>query len=98
MFPASPASSWRLFATIFRCESRTPLGNPVVPDEYTKNAKSFRGSILVLRNRVAPEIFLIEVKCLNLFSGCRSSPINMTRSREMPAFCAASSATFSTDM
>lgn len=31
--PASPSASWRMLATMFRCESITPLGTPVVPEE-----------------------------------------------------------------
>ncbi len=43
----------------------TPFGWPVVPEEYTRKAKSLSGLSFVLRYRVAPEGFRIEVKCLN---------------------------------
>jgi len=77
------------FATIFRCVSMTPLGWPVVPDEYTKNARSSAGFTFVLRYLVAPEVFRMLVKCLVLPSGSRSSPIRMILSSGRPTIFAA---------
>ena len=70
----------------------TPFGWPVVPELYTKNARSFLGSALVLLYREAPDMFLILRKCLNLPDSSFSSPIRMILSSGKPAFLAASHA------
>lgn len=91
--PPSPADSIRMFDTTFECVNMTPLGWPVVPELYTKKARSFLGSILAFLNLVAPEMFLIFVKCLNLAVSSFSSPIKMIRSASIPTFLHASCAT-----
>lgn len=69
----------------------TPFGNPVVPLEYTKNAKSTSGSTFTF---TAPAPFpLTSAKCLNRPSASLSSPINNTLSLSNPASRAASNAT-----
>lgn len=72
----------------------TPFGWPVVPELYTKNARSFLGSALVLLYRVAPDMFLILRKCLNFPDSSFSSPIRMILSSGKPTFFAASRAAF----
>lgn len=75
----------------------TPFGWPVVPEEYTRKAKSLSGLSFVLRYRVAPEGFRIEVKCLNFMATSLSSPMRTIRSSGSPTFLAASRATFRND-
>ena len=71
----------------------TPFGWPMVPEEYTRKAKSLSGFSFVLRYRVAPEVFRIEVKCLNFIVSSLASPIRMILSSGSPTFFAASRAT-----
>ncbi len=70
---------------MFSWLSITPFGWPVVPDEYTKNARSFFESILVLRYLFVPAIFRIAEKCLNLLVSSLESPIRIILSSCIPA-------------
>jgi hypothetical protein len=89
---ASPFVSINVFATIFRWVNMTPLGWPVVPELYTKNARSSFGFIFALLYREAPEIFRTFEKCLNRAVSSRSSPMRIILSSAIPAFFAASQA------
>ena len=82
-----------MFATMLVWDNITPFGCPVVPDEYTRNARSFLGFILALRYLDVPARFRIAVKCLNFIVSSFSSPIKIIRSSGIPAFLAASKAT-----
>lgn len=93
-FPASPSLNINTLETMLRCDSITPFGCPVVPELYARNAISFFGSNLALRNRVAPEILRMFEKCLNLEVESRSLPTRMIRSFSIPASLHASRAMF----
>jgi hypothetical protein len=82
------------FETIFVWDSITPFGCPVVPELYTRNARSFLGSIFVLWYRDVPVRLRMLVKCLNFTVSSFSSPIKMMRSSSMPTFLQASMAGF----
>lgn len=80
----------KVLATIFLCDNIAPFGSPVVPEEYTKNARSSFGSIDTFLVFVLESI-TVE-KCFILPSGS-GSPMRKIRSRGNPAFKAASRAT-----
>jgi len=75
-------------------DSITPFGCPVVPELYTRNARSLSGSIFVLRYRDVPARFWMLVKCLNFIVSSRSSPIKMMWLSSMPTFLQALMAVF----
>ena len=85
----SPCLSCSRFDAMLRWESMTPLGRPVVPEEYTKNARSLSASTFVRLYLLVPAMFRTEEKCLKRTSGSFLSPMRMMRSSGMPASFAA---------
>jgi hypothetical protein len=79
-----------VFATMFAWVNMTPLGRPVVPEEYTRYARSFLGLILILA--VLPDVLRRLEKCETVFLGS-ASPTNRIRFRGRPTFDAASRTT-----
>ena len=73
----------------------TPLGCPVVPEEYTKKARSSAGLLaFVLRYFDDPAVLMILVKCFTLYVESFWSPITITLSIGIPTFSAAACAFF----
>lgn len=93
-FSPTPALYINILETMFSWLSITPLGRPVVPDEYARNARSSFGFTLVLRYFSTAEKFLMELKCLNLIVGSFLSPSRMILSSRIPTFLAASRETW----
>ena len=86
----SAAAIWMELATMLLCVNMTPFGRPVVPDEYTRYARSSFGLIETLS--VASEEPRRLEKCGTLFSGS-TFPTKRIRSKGRPTFDAASRTT-----
>jgi hypothetical protein len=91
VLPPSPARIINTLLQILRWLNMTPFGCPVVPLEYTKNAKSFSGSTRLRLHFMAVDGSTISRQCLN--PATRLSPTIMMRSLGIPAFAAAAVAT-----
>src|SRR6187402_2842817 len=77
----------KMFATIFSCDNITPFGSPVVPDEYTKNARSSFELITAFFPIFVTS--LNDEKCFVLPFGS-AFPISTTRFSGNPTISAAS--------
>src|ERR1700761_3154039 len=78
--------------TTLRCDSITPLGNPVVPELYASTARSWSGSNFRRRYRVDPDVLRMLVQCLMRWESSRAAPSKITRSSGILLFFAASRA------
>jgi hypothetical protein len=82
-----------MFATMFSWLNMTPFGSPVVPELYTKNARSSFGLITTFfPPSMPPSSVIKDEKCLTLPFG-PDSPIRIIRFRGNPIIKAASLAT-----
>src|ERR1700730_14059539 len=70
--PSLTQICWTLEAMLW-CDSITPFGVPVVPDEYTKKATSVLGVIFAFRYRDVPLRLRMLVQCFTRPLGSRSS-------------------------